>query len=124
MVVLYTLLSGFGSDIKLDSCSPRCILSTNMNAKELCENDDLATSLILDPILGFTTHKMNTRFRPVKGRTEDMLQTVDEFLCTANYEKCFSKILSADWARIYFMSKTSRQKQVCTFNSNMTYNLI
>ena len=113
MVVSYNSSSTFGSEGKLGSCTPRYISSTIMNAKELCENDDLATSLILDPILGFTTHKMNTRFRPVKGRTEDMLQTIDEFLCLVDYEKCFSRIMSADWARIYFMSKTPRQKQVC-----------
>ncbi|XP_076802090.1 uncharacterized protein LOC143446373 [Clavelina lepadiformis] len=96
----------------LKAVSSRYSPSTNMTARELCENDDLATSLVLDPYLRFTTHKMNTRFRPVKGRVEDLFRAVEDFLSALNYEKTYEKLISGDWARIFFATKNNKQKKV------------
>ncbi|XP_054761668.2 uncharacterized protein LOC129268107 [Lytechinus pictus] len=90
---------------------PAC--SSGMNARDLADNDDLATSLILDPYLEFTTHKMNTRFRPVTTRTEHLRYILRIFKEDQNYEKAYNKLMSSgDWAKVFLSNKSNFQIQV------------
>ncbi|XP_073419346.1 histone-lysine N-methyltransferase KMT5B isoform X1 [Dendrobates tinctorius] len=89
----------------------RYVPSSGMSAKELCENDDLATSLVLDPYLGFQTHKMNTRFRPIKGRQEELKEVIERFKKSEHLDKTFKNLVSGDWARHYFLNKNKMQEK-------------
>ncbi|CAB1313836.1 unnamed protein product [Coregonus sp. 'balchen'] len=83
--------------------------SSGMTAKELCENDDLTTSLILDPYLGFQTHKMNRRFRPIKDRHRHLKEVLESFKKHDNLEKAFHALTAGDWLRHHFPHKTKAQ---------------
>ncbi|TRY66371.1 hypothetical protein DNTS_003346 [Danionella cerebrum] len=104
-------------------CSRRCggvppeaerrhVPSSGMTAKELCEYDDLSTSLILDPYLGFQTHKMNTRFRLVKGRQGELREIIELFKEHDNLEKAFQALTSGDWTRHHLLNKTKSQEKL------------
>jgi len=64
-------------------------------AKELAENDDLATALIVDPYLRFTTHKMKINYRtpfssPRKG---DSLRTIiSKFIQDQDYKEAITSL--------------------------------
>ncbi|OBS72875.1 hypothetical protein A6R68_12543 [Neotoma lepida] len=83
----------------------RYVPSSGMSAKELCENDDLATSLVLDPYLGFQTHKMNTR-------QEELKEVIERFKKDEHLEKAFKCLTSGEWARHYFLNKNKMQEKL------------
>uniref|UniRef100_A0AAY4AYS1 [histone H4]-N-methyl-L-lysine20 N-methyltransferase KMT5B n=1 Tax=Denticeps clupeoides TaxID=299321 RepID=A0AAY4AYS1_9TELE len=90
----------------------RHVPSSGMTAKELCEYDDLASSLILDPYLGFQTHKMNTRFRPIKGRQAELKDVIERYKKHDNLEKAFQALTSGDWTRPSFLNKNKTQEKL------------
>lgn len=93
---------------KIKSSAPRSSIS--MTPKELCEYDDLASSLILDPYLGFTTHKMNVRFRPSKGRSSELSKIIKQFKRTVNYDQALYHLLNQERTSLYFLNKSLQQK--------------
>ncbi|EDV45387.1 histone-lysine N-methyltransferase Suv4-20 [Drosophila erecta] len=102
--------SGSGSVVGgLNGCNgsavSRLSQSTGMSPRELSENDDLATSLILDPHLGFQTHKMNIRFRPLKVDTQQLKAIVDDFIHTQNYDIAIQRIYEGPWIPRHLKNK-------------------
>ena len=79
-------------------------------ARELAEFDDIATCLVVDPYLGFTTHKMCTRFRHNKGKFADLNRIVTEFQEDGDYQKAYESLVTkAKWSQSYFARKTKVQ---------------
>ncbi|KAK3103270.1 hypothetical protein FSP39_018014 [Pinctada imbricata] len=86
--------------------------STGMTAKELCENDDMASTLTLDAFLGILTHKMNSRHKALKSKVQEELKAAMlAFKKDQNYEKCYSELMSGE-AQKAFLCLRSKSQQV------------
>ncbi|XP_060705258.1 histone-lysine N-methyltransferase KMT5C-like [Hemiscyllium ocellatum] len=86
--------------------------SIRVTARDLCEYDDLATSLVLDPYLGFQTHKMNISNRPVVRRHQYLRDILQKFLKTRDLETVYRALTLGDWAWHYFLHKTPLEEEI------------
>lgn len=78
------------------------LVGAPMSPKELSDYDDIATAVVVDPILGFTSHKMSLRFRAPTQPAQVYLKTVvNQFKQHQNYEKAYKQLLQCDWLRTF-----------------------
>ncbi|CAM4692605.1 histone-lysine N-methyltransferase KMT5C [Caretta caretta] len=84
--------------------------STRVTAKELCENDDLATSLVLDSYLGFKTHKMNVSPLPAIRRQHHLREAVEAFRRRRDLDAAYRALMLGEWAGPYFKSRSRQQE--------------
>lgn len=52
------------------------------------------------------------RFRPIKGRQEELKELIEGFKKHDNLEKTFRALTSADWSRNLFLHKTKAQEKL------------
>jgi len=83
---------------------------SGLTPKELCENDDMASSIVLDPYLGFLTHKMNTRFRPIKCKTDDWKRSIEQFKVHQDFTRAYRELTSGESLRSFFLVKSKQQQ--------------
>uniref|UniRef100_A0A3Q0RHG1 [histone H4]-N-methyl-L-lysine20 N-methyltransferase KMT5B n=1 Tax=Amphilophus citrinellus TaxID=61819 RepID=A0A3Q0RHG1_AMPCI len=84
--------------------------STRMSVKELCETDDLATRLVLDPLLGFSTHKMNIRYSI--RRWGNLKETLLRFQRTHDFNATFEALTVGELAGDYFNALGSHRQEL------------
>ncbi|KAM9843930.1 histone-lysine N-methyltransferase KMT5C [Aulostomus maculatus] len=85
---------------------------TRMSVKELCETDDLATSLVLDPLLGFSTHKMNISPPPEVRRWGNLKETLLRFQRTHDFNATFEALTVGELAGEYFNALGSHRQEL------------
>ncbi|XP_023276051.1 histone-lysine N-methyltransferase KMT5C-like, partial [Seriola lalandi dorsalis] len=81
-----------------------------LSVTELCEIDDLATKLVLDPLLGFCTHKMNTSPLPEIQCWDSLKETLVRFQNTHDFNATFEALTEGGLAGEYFNSMESHRQ--------------
>ncbi|XP_031465620.1 histone-lysine N-methyltransferase KMT5C isoform X2 [Phasianus colchicus] len=85
--------------------------SRRLTARELCEIDDLATSLVLDSVLGFRTHKMGVSPLPALRRKHLLRAAVEGFRRRRDLEAAWRALSgSGAWAAAFFQRRRPLQR--------------
>ncbi|XP_050441961.1 histone-lysine N-methyltransferase KMT5B-B [Adelges cooleyi] len=68
-----------------------------MKPRDLCDIDDLATSLVVDVYLGFVTHKMDLNFKEMYKSKSRLKPVIDNFIQNQDVKKAFESLWNKDY---------------------------
>ena len=69
--------------------------------------------ITVDSIFGFTTHKMNVRFRTNRRLVPQWKSTIELFQKHLDYERCFNDITNiGTWYELFLARKNSAQLSI------------
>jgi histone-lysine N-methyltransferase SUV420H len=97
-----------------------CLKPGISRAKQLAESDDIASNLIVDTVLGFTTHKMAARFRPLKIDPTIVKRALLRLKSDGDSERAYNDIVEStgEWNVFYFLNKS--QNQIAAFKQHVS----
>lgn len=79
---------------------------------ELCETDDLTTALVLDPLLGFNTHKMNITPLPEIPCWDILKETLLSFRRKRDFNATFEALTAGKLTGDYFCNLGSHRQEL------------
>ncbi len=98
-----------------------CYLLNEVFCFTFSENDDLATMIIVDSMFGFTTHKMNVRFRANRRLIPQWKLAVEQFQEHLDYERCFAQVTTIGSWYDHLMARKS-PLQLTAFKEHVNRN--
>ena len=104
-------MSTFKGEIGVVNMVIECAKPGISPAKQLAEHDDMCINLTIDVYLGFITHKMSGRFRPIKANPAVIRQALTELEANGDIERAYRKIITqtGQWSSHYFLHKSRAQ---------------
>ncbi|CAB3400960.1 unnamed protein product [Caenorhabditis bovis] len=89
----------------MDTIRGRSNNTHQMSIQELCNHDDMATSLVVDPVLGFRSHKMNPEFvEPSNDQKKKLAQVLKEYNALNDINESLMKMYNVEFMKNYVLS--------------------
>ena len=88
-------------------------MTCNNTVRLVAEFDDISTSLVVDTLMGVTTHKMNPKFRQIRGKPVEIMKSLEKFRVCLDFEDAYQNLVSDhNWAQHYFLTKSKSQEDM------------